>query len=197
MTPFTDPSGPEMRPARGASVVALFDGQCGVCTRSAAWVAARDVRGRVERLDLREPVAAARFIAFQPEKVREALHVVDSTGQIWVGVDALGRLLGELPGWRRAGRWMVAPALRGVTGAAYAWFASRRLSFNRFFPLAEKGCDGTCSHDGLGVAGPPAPGAAGAKGFVTPFVDGRRFLDRAAPGGPAAPTPPSSPDTPR
>jgi len=162
-----------MRPAPGATLVALFDGQCGVCTRSAAWVAARDPGSRVERLDLRDPVAAARFVSFEPDKVREALHVVDATGATWVGIDALGRLLAELPGWRSVGRLLVAAPLRPATGAAYAWFASRRLWFNRFFPLSEKGCDGTCTHGE----------ATSAPSSVPKFVDGRSFLDRSG-GGP-------------
>jgi predicted DCC family thiol-disulfide oxidoreductase YuxK len=155
-----------MRPAPGSGLVALFDGQCGVCTRSAAWVAARDRRGRVERLDLRDPVAAQRFASFAPDKVREALHVVDADGTVWIGIDALARLLAEIPGWRTVGRLMVLPGLRGASGAAYTWFASRRLWFNRFFPLVEPGCDASCTHEGTPAASPP----------TAPFVDGRAFL---------------------
>jgi predicted DCC family thiol-disulfide oxidoreductase YuxK len=167
VSPFTAPEGPEMRPAAGAALVALFDGQCGVCTRSAAWVAERDTAGRVERLDLRDPVAAARFPSLDPASVRAALHVVDAAGRLSVGIDALARLLALLPGWRLTARVMVMPGIRVATDRAYRFFASRRLWFNRFFPLAEQGCDETCTHGAS-----PAPGRAPAP----KFVDGRGFL---------------------
>lgn len=162
-----------MRPAPGTALVALFDGQCAVCVRSAAWVAQRDPAGRVERLDLRDPAAASRFASFAPDAVRDALHVVDAAGRTWIGIDALGRLLAELDGWRPMGRLLVAPGVRPATKVAYAWFARRRLWFNRFFPLAEKGCDGTCSHPSSTEPRPAQPPSEAPR-----LVDGRSALRR-------------------
>ena len=89
VSPFTASLGPEMRPAEGAALVALFDGQCRVCTRSAAWVAERDRGSRVERLDLRDPIASARFPAFDASQVigltsgarKRAAHRMEALGR--------------------------------------------------------------------------------------------------------------------
>jgi predicted DCC family thiol-disulfide oxidoreductase YuxK len=170
MNPFTDPAGPAMRPAGSAALAALFDGQCGVCTRAAAWVRERDPGGRVERLDLRQAAAAARFPRISATAAREQLHVVDPSGRVWIGIDGLGRLLREIPGWRWLGRAIGAPGLRGVAGVAYRAFARRRLFFNRWFPLAEQGCDGTCTHA-------PDEAKPAAAAFTAPkFADARKHL---------------------
>ncbi len=168
VSPFTEAAGPRMRPSDGKALVALFDGQCGVCTRSAAWVGQRDQASAVERLDLRDPVVSARFPAFEPEKVRESLHVLDAGGELWVGVEAIARVLAVLPRWQFVARGILIPGLRGAAGAVYRAFASRRLWFNRFFPLADKGCDGSCTHG-------PVKSASGARKAPT-FIDGRGFL---------------------
>jgi predicted DCC family thiol-disulfide oxidoreductase YuxK len=177
-SPFTTPEGPEGKPRTGATLVALFDGACGVCTRAAAWTAARDPAGCIERLDLRQPTAALRFPGLSPEAVRASLHVVDGAGVQTVGVDAVARLLGEIPRWRWAGALLGWTVVRGFAAPAYQAFAARRLWFNRYFPLAHTGCDATCSHPVEGTAAtsldrpastPPAP-------RIATFVDGRAAL---------------------
>ena len=149
MTPFTDPGGPPMRPAPPAARVALFDGRCAVCSRSAGWIGARDAGGRVERLDLRDPRAAARFPGLSPDAVRAQLHAVDADGRVRIGVDAVADVLGELPRWSRVGRALGWPGVHLLAGVAYRWFARNRLWFNRWFPApeAEAACTDACAVD--------------------------------------------------
>lgn len=172
--PFTPPEGPEGKPKTGATLVALFDGACGVCTRGAAWTAAHDPAERIERLDLRQAAAAARFPALSPEAVRASLHVVDGAGALTVGVSAIARLLREIPGWRWAGVGLGWPVVRALATPAYQAFAARRLWFNRYFPLAHAGCDETCSHPT--GAPSPAPEAPPPTLQVPRFRDGRAAL---------------------
>lgn len=176
MNAFTTPDGPRMQPAGDADLAALFDGWCGVCTRSAIWVGERDPAGRVERLDMRDDAAAARFPAIDAEAARAQLHVVDRDGRVYVGIDALARLLRAIPGWGPVGALIGVPGVHAVTGVAYRWFASRRLSFNRWFPLADKSCDDACSH-------PPVPDRPATTATTTTttapppkFADGRGLL---------------------
>ena len=157
-----------MRPGANAEIAALFDGWCGVCTRSSAWVGARDIGNRVERLDLREAGAAERFPGVDASAAREQLHVVDRSGHVFVGIEALARLLTEIPRWTWIGRAIALPGVQTIAGIAYRYFASRRLWFNRWFPLADKTCDGNCTH------APSEPSPAAPK--VASYKDGRRFL---------------------
>jgi predicted DCC family thiol-disulfide oxidoreductase YuxK len=145
---FHPPGGPAMRPGDGAVLVALFDGRCGVCTRSARWMGERDARGRIERLDLRDPVAADRFPVLSPDAVRAQLHVVDRDGRVAVGIDAVERVLGELPRWAAIGRTLAWPGVHPVAGVAYRWFARNRLWFNRWFPVSDApACTDACEVD--------------------------------------------------
>ncbi|MEQ1564398.1 MAG: DUF393 domain-containing protein [Myxococcota bacterium] len=145
--------GPPMAPRPPARLAALFDGRCGVCTRSSRWFGARDPERRVERLDLRDPVAAARFPGLDPDAVRAQLHVVDADGRVVVGVDAVRLALSALPRWWLAAAALGVPGIRGLAGVAYRWFARNRLWFNRWFPLGEPACTDACAVD----LGPPVP----------------------------------------
>lgn len=152
---FTDPSaGPPMAPRPPAALVALFDGQCSVCTRSAAWIGARDhAEPRIERLDLREDASASRFPAFGHAAVREQLHVIDAAGEVTVGLDAVIAVLGQLPRWAWLGWVLGLPGVHAIAGIGYRWFARNRLWFNRFLPAPVRaGCDhdGACSASGPG-----------------------------------------------
>ncbi len=139
--------GPVMRPGSGAAVVALFDGRCGVCSRSARWIAGRDPAGRVERLDLRDPLAAARFPDLSPDAVRAQMHVVDQDGRVHVGLDGVRAVLRELPGLGVVAIGLGLPGIRAVAGVLYRAFARHRLSFNRWFPApgGEPPCTDACA----------------------------------------------------
>jgi predicted DCC family thiol-disulfide oxidoreductase YuxK len=145
-------------------VAALFDGRCGVCARSARWLGDRDARGRLERLDLRDPDAAARFPALSPDAVRAQMHVVDAEGRVRVGIDGVRAVLAELPGWGPAAAALGLPGVRGLAGLAYLAFARNRLRFNRWFPLPgdEPPCTDACAVDWSALeraAAEPPPGS--------------------------------------
>ncbi len=156
--------GPTMAPRPPARLAALFDGSCAVCARSARWIGARDPEGRVERLDLRDPDAAARFPALSPDAVRAQMHVVDADGRVRVGVEGLRALLAALPGWGPAAAGLGLPGVRGLAGLAYRAFARNRLRFNRWFPLpdGEPPCTDACAVDWAALeraAAEPPPGS--------------------------------------
>lgn len=146
---FSAPAGPEMRPAEGAVVVALFDGRCGVCSRSARWFGGRDHQGRIERLDLRDLEAAARFPDLSPDAVRAQMHVVDRDGRVHIGLDGVRAALRELPGWSPLASVLGWPGLHGVASLLYVAFAKNRLFFNRWLPVpeGEQPCTDACAVD--------------------------------------------------
>ena len=142
-----------MAPAPGKEVVALFDGDCGVCSRSSRLFGRWDRRGRVERQDLRHPVAAARFSSLEPDAVRSSLHVVRADGSVVIGLDAVRAVGAELP---RPWPWLAAalglPGIHLLACLGYRAFARNRLLLNRLMrPVrgdVAPGCDGdACAID--------------------------------------------------
>jgi len=150
---FDAAAGPEMAPGPGRRLVALFDGDCGVCGRMARFIGHRDVHRHVERQNLRDPVASSRFPSLDPDAVRASMHVVGADGRVQIGLDAVRAVLAELPGaWPWVARGLGLPGLHGLAGAGYRAFARHRLVFNRWVtPLAGSGsaaCDGdACAVD--------------------------------------------------
>jgi predicted DCC family thiol-disulfide oxidoreductase YuxK len=120
-----------------------------VCARSARWIAARDPEGRIERLDLRDAVTAARFPDLSPDAVRAQMHVVTPDGAVLVGLDGVRAVLEVLPGWGLVARTLGLPGLHAVASALYRAFARHRLVFNRWVPLPEDEapCTDACAVD--------------------------------------------------
>lgn len=107
-------------------LIVLFDGECGLCNRSARWLARRDRR---QRLVLAPNAGATARILGEPAGGEQAGIVAWDGARRLVGVPALARALRELGGaWGLAGH--VLDALpRWLTHPAYAFVARhRRLS---------------------------------------------------------------------
>jgi predicted DCC family thiol-disulfide oxidoreductase YuxK len=104
-------------------LIVLYDGDCGLCNRSARWLARRDARARL----LMAPNAGATArIAGEPAGGEDAGIVVWDGANRLVGVPAIARALRELRGaWPLAG--LVLGALpRFLTHPVYAAVARRR-----------------------------------------------------------------------
>lgn len=65
------------------------------------------------------------------DKVRHSLHVRDGTGQIFIGADAIARLMQETPGQAWLGRFMMWRPVRPLTRWFYDRFADRLYAWNR------------------------------------------------------------------
>lgn len=70
-------------------------------------------------------------IGAELDKVRHSLHVRDETGAVFVGADAVARLMLETPGQTWLGRLMMTPALRPIARWLYDRFADRLYAWNR------------------------------------------------------------------
>lgn len=157
---FDPPAGPSGRPREGAVLVALFDGRCGVCSRSARLIGERDPSSKIERLDLRDEAAAVRFPSLTPDAVRASMHAIDTDGRIYVGLDAVLEIFGELPRWSWLARLGRLPGIYRLAGVGYRLFARNRLWFNRWLPApqGETPCDGdACAIDYSTLGFPPGP----------------------------------------
>ncbi len=146
-----------MAPAAGKCIVALFDGNCGVCSRSARFFGMRDRDGVVERQDLRDAAAAARFPTLDPDAVRASMHAVRPDGSVVIGLDAVREVLSELPGvWPWVAAVLGVPGIHALAKIGYRLLARNRLVFNRWVtPVAnaagadaEPACEGdVCAID--------------------------------------------------
>ncbi len=104
-------------------IIVLFDGGCGLCNRSALWLARRDRRGRL--LMAPNAGATARIAGEPPGGEEDGIVVWDGARRL-VGVPAIARALRELGGaWPLAGA-ALGSLPRWLTHPAYAFVARRR-----------------------------------------------------------------------
>jgi predicted DCC family thiol-disulfide oxidoreductase YuxK len=109
----------------------LYDGACGLCSGSAAWLARRDRRGALRLVPLESPEAAPwRVHAGEAGGVPDTLVVVetgpDGAERVHLRSAAVARTLSALgPPWRAAG-WLLARAPRPLADAVYRAAARRR-----------------------------------------------------------------------
>jgi predicted DCC family thiol-disulfide oxidoreductase YuxK len=77
----------------------LYDGACGLCRRSVAWVRRRDRAGRFEAVPYQDAPSPP-MTAELREACAKAVHVITEDGRTLRGGQASMFVLGEL-GWRR------------------------------------------------------------------------------------------------
>lgn len=141
MRPGTGPSRPsDPRSAeariKGADrdvLVVLFDGHCGLCTRAARWLQARDARQRLVLLPNQQPGVLERYGLTREQVDRELWALETSGDNRFAGAAALSRALLELGGvWPAVGRLSCLAPVRGVEASGYRWFAAHRGWFARW-----------------------------------------------------------------
>jgi predicted DCC family thiol-disulfide oxidoreductase YuxK len=132
---------PRMAPIATAELVALFDGDCALCTATLRFIEARDHSGRIECGDLRHPVIADRFPSFTAEAVRAQLHAVDRDGRLYVGIDAVRECGRRLPKYRTVAWILGVPGIRFVAQRVYVLIAKHRLRLNPWLPATGPVCD--------------------------------------------------------
>jgi len=123
------------------SLLILFDGQCGVCTRAASWLLARDHRGRLRLIPNQRPGILPRF-GLTREQVDRAVWLIDlASGRKLRASAAFNRALLEFGGvWPWIGRALGIAPLHGAEEAAYRWVAAHRGR------LARWGLAPACNH---------------------------------------------------
>jgi predicted DCC family thiol-disulfide oxidoreductase YuxK len=136
----------EMSPAPGARLVALFDGDCALCTRTMHFIWDRDLEGAVECVDLRDEATARRFHAFSVDAVRAQLHAIDDAGQVFVGIDAVRECGRRLPRYRRVAWILGIPGIRFLAQRVYMIIARNRMVLNPWLRRDEC-ADDACAVD--------------------------------------------------
>lgn len=125
----------------GARLLLIYDGYCGICTRTVEWVRSRDLAGRIAALPNQTPGLAART-GFSRADVDRAAWAIDRAGRRFAGAAAINRSLYELPGWRFIARLYRLPGIRQIQDLGYRIFAGNRGRFARW------GVVPTCEREG-------------------------------------------------
>jgi predicted DCC family thiol-disulfide oxidoreductase YuxK len=115
----------------GATLLLVYDGYCGVCTRTVAWVRAHDPSRRVFALPNQVPGLRART-GLTKHDVDAAVWAIDREGHRYPGAAAINRTLEELGGWRALAALYRLSPVRRLEDAAYHVFARNRGRFARW-----------------------------------------------------------------
>ncbi|MYL22445.1 thiol-disulfide oxidoreductase DCC family protein [Vreelandella massiliensis] len=120
-------------PLNAKAPVTLFhDGHCPFCRVEVAWLGKHRHREHVKLVDIQAPSFHADAHATDFATMMGKLHVLDSQGQWYIGMDA-SRALYAVLGYRRLVWLSCLPGLRGVMDAAYRFFARRRVKLGRWW----------------------------------------------------------------
>lgn len=117
----------------------FFDGDCPLCIREVAWLAARSSAGRLQLLDV-NTLESDDNLPGRAELLA-ILHARDAAGNWYRGVDATVAV------WQAAGvgarvAWLRWPLIYPVARWTYGLFARHRVSLARLF--GARVCDQRC-----------------------------------------------------
>lgn len=103
----------------------VYDGDCGFCRGSVAWVLARNAKGVVDARPFQQEGVLERA-DLSREQARRAAWLVAPDGRRWSGADAAARVLRLLPRWGTLGKLLGADPVAWIARRAYRWIADHR-----------------------------------------------------------------------
>jgi predicted DCC family thiol-disulfide oxidoreductase YuxK len=108
-------------------IVAIFDGECGLCNDLRRWVQARDRRELIEFIPFQAAEFPARFPQLSREEAAKAMFAVDGDGRVFRGARAMAEVFRRLPGWKRVvGAIAAYPPVVWPGALVYWWVARNR-----------------------------------------------------------------------
>ncbi|MBN9612120.1 MAG: DUF393 domain-containing protein [Actinobacteria bacterium] len=129
----------------------VFDGQCGVCTRAARWLAARDRRDRIRVHPAQRPGVLRQFGLSEEAASQAAWAIEERDGGTasYRGAAAINRALDVALGTRLFLPLYRVPGIQWVQDRAYRWVAENRFRLRGVIPWCQ-----THPEDCPGVTGP-------------------------------------------
>jgi predicted DCC family thiol-disulfide oxidoreductase YuxK len=122
---------------REATIVVLYDADCGFCRWSADRLKRWDSRGALTFASIQSSEGQGLLHAIPEEARLDAMHAVTSDGRVWSGGEALRVLLSALPFGRVPAT--VAGAFPEATERAYRFVARHREQLGA--RLGQDACD--------------------------------------------------------
>lgn len=120
------------------TITVLYDGRCRFCRGQIAMLRRCDVAGRLRFVSLHDPLVADEFPQLSAEALEREMHVVDASGQVRAGAEAVRLLSRRLPLL-----WPLALPLH-VPGSLPLWRWLYGLVARNRYRLAGRCDDGTC-----------------------------------------------------
>ena len=115
-----------------APAVLLFDGTCGICTRTAHWVRAPDPGRRILVLPNQTPGLTERY-GLNRDEVDRSAWLIEAGGGRWEGAAALNRIARVIGGrWAWLAAPYALPPARWVEERVYRWIADHRRCLARW-----------------------------------------------------------------
>jgi predicted DCC family thiol-disulfide oxidoreductase YuxK len=106
--------------------VVVYDGACGLCQGSVAWVRDRARPREFEFLPCQAPERRVRFPWMDEAACLAAIQLVLQDGRVLSGAEAIPEILSRLRGWRWLALVFRAPGARWVAPPLYRWVARNR-----------------------------------------------------------------------
>ncbi|MCO7247463.1 DUF393 domain-containing protein [Halomonas sp. Mc5H-6] len=121
-----------------APVTLYHDGHCPFCRVEVNWLSRHHHQDRIRLVDIQ----SADFNATHDRETFEAmmglLHVKDSQGNWYIGMEA-SRALYAVLGYRRLVWLSCLPGLKGSLNWGYRWFARRRVRLGQWWEKRSSG----------------------------------------------------------
>ena len=120
-------------PLKACPPVTLFhDGHCPFCRQEIAWLAKHRHIGHIALMDIQDEHFNAQTHGCEFTAMMGQLHLHDSQGKWYIGMDA-SRALYAVLGYRRLVWISCLPGIRGLMNAGYRFFARRRIRIGQWW----------------------------------------------------------------
>lgn len=120
-------------PLHASPPVTLFhDGHCPFCRQEVAWLEKHRHREHIKLVDIQAKEFNAQEHGQEFAAMMGQLHLRDSKGTWYIGMDA-SRALYAVLGYRRLVRFSCLPVISGLMNAGYRFFARRRIRFGQWW----------------------------------------------------------------
>jgi predicted DCC family thiol-disulfide oxidoreductase YuxK len=118
------------------SGILLFDGACGMCTRSVELVLKLNRTGEPQAEPLQSSGAAER-LGILPSRLLESVRWLDASGAVYAGAEAANAALSSAVGTRLPLRLYRIPGVRFLEDVVYRWVAGHRHRFPGTTPYCD------------------------------------------------------------
>ncbi|MBO9540760.1 DUF393 domain-containing protein [bacterium] len=117
-------------------LILVYDGECGLCRDTVAWVRARDRAGRIQAVPFQEPGLLEELGLTREQAAREA-WAIEPQGRRYAGAAAINRTFRALGGvWGCLALLYHVPPVRWGEDRLYRWVAEHRSAIpRRWWPL--------------------------------------------------------------